>query len=323
MARKNIEQVRQIPSDPGVAQPIHHQIHPQRENDDLPGCLAQHLPGADDMAARSHAEQKQRTEDRDGADRHAQRFKTKVPEQQERQHHPPDAERGRIVDGLMRLFELRHVVLGGDAGPEIEQQHDQAGGDRGDIHRDHDRGIGVEADVEEIGRDDIDQIGHHQWQAGRIGDEAGGHDESQRCRRTEAERQQHRHHDRRQNQRCAVIGEQGRHGCAQQDQEGEESAPVAAPPTCHTQRRPLEKAGFIEQQADDDGGNESNGGVPNDVPNRRNIGEMNHAGQKGGNGAESRAPADAQPAWLPDHQDERGDEDQQCDQHRLSSCAWG
>ncbi len=47
----------------------------------------------------------------------------------------------------------------------------------------------------------------------------------------------------------------------------------------------------------------------------------NHALLLGDDGAEGRAPTDAQPARLPDDQDERGKEDQQCGQHRLSPCA--
>ncbi|MNT91150.1 hypothetical protein D3C72_2322010 [compost metagenome] len=69
------------------------------------------------------------------------------------------------------------------------------------------------------------------------------------------------------------------------------------------QRGPLEEAGRVQQQADDDHGHEGARGVPHDMPDDGNVAPVDHAGQQGDTGADDGAPADAQAARLPDDED--------------------
>jgi hypothetical protein len=71
------------------------------------------------------------------------------------------------------------------------------------------------------------------------------------------------------------------------------------------QRCPLEKAGLIQQQTDNDDGDKRCRGVPDDIPDYRNIVNVNHAAGQRQHGANSRAPADTQSFGLPDDQHQR------------------
>ena len=198
---------------------------------------------------------------------------------------------------------------------KVQQQDPQARHYRGDVHRHHDGGVVSEADLEEVGRDDVHEVGDDQRQAGGIGDEAGGHDESERRGRREPQGDQHRQDDGREDQSRAVVGEQRGNHRAQQHDAGEQASTGATSPTCDMQRGPLEESSLVEQQADDDDGDESRRGVPDDVPHDRDVGGLHDAGQQGQHGTERCAPADAQTTRLPDDQDEREDEDQERQQH--------
>ncbi|MNN36924.1 hypothetical protein D3C81_1508400 [compost metagenome] len=76
------------------------------------------------------------------------------------------------------------------------------------------------------------------------------------------------------------------------------------------QRRPFEKARFIQQQADDDESDEGGGGVPDDGPYRGYVMQRYHAEHQGQQGTECGAPANAEPFGLPDDQDQGEQEDQ-------------
>src|SRR5690606_11214249 len=137
---------------------------------------------------------------------------------------------------------------------------------------------------------------------------ARGHDERQRGARAEAQGQQHFHDDGGEDQRGAVVGEQGRDGGAQQHDAPARPVPAAAPPARHVQGGPFEEAGRVQDDAGDDDGNEGGRGVPDDVPDGDDVGRLHHARQQGKRGACRCAPAYPQPARLPDDQDQGGDE---------------
>jgi hypothetical protein len=101
------------------------------------------------------------------------------------------------------------------------------------------------------------------------------------------------------------LAEQRRHRRAEQNQQHEQLASIAAAPARHMQRGPFEEAGLVEYQADDDDRDESGRRIPDDVPDHRNIGEVNHAAQQREHGTEARAPTDAETARLPDDERER------------------
>ncbi|OMP13719.1 hypothetical protein COLO4_01089, partial [Corchorus olitorius] len=300
---------------PGIAQSVDHQIHAQREHDDLPRRAMQYLAGADDAAACRHGQQQGGTCGRDRADWHAQRLQPEEADQQQDQDHPARAKGRRIADRIGRAPELGQVIGCGNAAPKEQHQHGEAGQHRGEIDRHHYRGVFVEADVEKVGRDDVDQVGDDQRQAGRVGDEACRHDECQRGGGRKAQRHEHGHHDGRENQGGAVIGEQGGHSRTQQHDEREQLAAPAAAPACEVQRGPFEEAGLVKQQADDDDGYKGGGRIPHDAPDHWNVGKMHHAGQQGNDRAQRGAPANAQAARLPDNQHKGGDEDQDCHEH--------
>src|SRR5690606_21362861 len=68
----------------------------------------------------------------------------------------------------------------------------------------------------------------------------------------------------------------------------------------HVQGRPFEKAGFIQEQTDHNNCHEGGSGVPDNVPNYRNVLNLHNACQQGESGADGRTPAYAKPSWLPD-----------------------
>ena len=137
----------------------------------------------------------------------------------------------------------------------------------------------------------------------------------------EAQRQQHRDHDRRQDQRRAIVGEQRRHRRAQQHQQHEQLAPAAPAPARHVQRGPLEEAGLIQHQADDDHRDEGKRRVPDNAPDGGDVRQCHHASQQRQRSAERRAPAHPQSPGLPDDQHDRDNEDQQRKQHAQAPLA--
>ncbi len=84
------------------------------------------------------------------------------------------------------------------------------------------------------------------------------------------------------------------------------------------QRGPLKKAGLIEQQADNDDRNERARGVPDNLPDHRNITDVHHAGQQRQRRTDDGTPANAQPLRLPDDQYQRQDENRTCQKHTRS-----
>ena len=274
-----------------------------------------HLPGADDMATCSHRQQDRSPHGGHGTDRNAQRLQNKKANQKQDQHDPAGPERGQILDRSRWLLQLGHVVGGRNIASEKQQQHTEAGQDRDDVDRHHHRCVVVEAYLEKVGGDDIHQIGYDQRQAGRVGNKPGGHHERQRCRRREAQRQQHGHHDGRENQGGSVIGKQGRNGGTQQHDESKQLDSAAATPAGKVQRGPFKESGLIQQKADDDDGDKGRRGIPDDIPDHRNIRKMHNPQQQRDTGSHRGAPANAKAAWLPDDQRQGEDENQNGRQH--------
>ena len=181
-------------------------------------------------------------------------------------------------------------------------QHHQRCGNRSDINRDHHRGVFAKAQLKEVSWDDVDQVGYNQRQAGGIGDKSRRHHERQRGLLAEPQRQQHGDNDRRQDQCRTVIGEQRRHGRTQQHDPGKQQPPATVSPASNVQRRPLEKAGLIQQQTDNDYRDKRGRRIPDDIPHHRDIVNVDHAAHQRQRGANGRAPADAEPSGLPDDQ---------------------
>ena len=181
-------------------------------------------------------------------------------------------------------------------------QHHQRCGNRSDINRDHHRGVFAEAQLKEVRRHNVDQVGDNQRQAGGIGDKSRRHHERQRSLLAEPQRQQHSDNDRGEDQRRAVIGKQRRHGCAQQHDPGKQQSPATVSPAGNVQRGPLEKAGLIQQQADNDNRDKRCRRIPDDIPHHRDIVNVDNATHQRQRGANGRAPANAEPSGLPDDQ---------------------
>ncbi|MNF67363.1 hypothetical protein D3C84_491750 [compost metagenome] len=281
----------------------------------MPGRLFEHLACGYLVPACGHQQQYGGTHRRDRTDGNTQRLQGKAADQQDRQHQPAGNEGRRVLHHATRAVQLQRVVVGRDVAAEIPQQHRQGRRHADQVDRQHHRGVAVETDAEEVGRDDVDQVRHHQRQACSVGDETCSHDKRQGRRRAEAQGQEHGHHNRREDQRCAVVGEQRRHQRPEQHDVTEQPAPAAAPPTRHMQRRPGEETGGIEQQADDDQGNEGAGGVPDDLPDHRNITPLHHTAEQCQHRAASSTPANPQAAGLPDHQSNGQEENQRRHQH--------
>ncbi|MNH06945.1 hypothetical protein D3C79_663250 [compost metagenome] len=268
----------------------------------MPGRLFEHLACGYLVPACSHQQQYGGTHRRDRTDGNTQRLQGKAADQQDRQHQPAGNEGRRVLHHAARGIQLQRVVVARNVAAKVPQQHCQGGRHGDQVDRHHHRRVAVEANTEEVGRDDVDQVRHHQRQAGRVGNEACGHDERQGRRRAEAQGQEHGHHDRGKDQRRTIIGEQRRHQRPQQHDVAEQPPATAAPPACHVQRRPGEEAGGIEQQADDDQGDESTGSVPDDLPDHRDIAPLHHPAKQGQQRPARGTPADAKASGLPDHQ---------------------
>ena len=142
----------------------------------------------------------------DRADRNAHRLQNKETHQQKQQHNPARFERRRIFYRAGGGLQQRNVIGRRDIPTKEQMQHHQRGGDCRKIHRDHDRSILRKAQAKEIRRDNVDQIGNNQRQAGSIGDKPCGHDKSQRRALAETQRQQHGNHNGRQDQCRTIVG---------------------------------------------------------------------------------------------------------------------
>ena len=149
-------------------------------------------------------------------------------------------------------------------------------------------------------------VGDDQRQTSRVGNEACGHHERQRGPSGKFQLTQHGNHDRRQDQRRAVIGKYRRDGGAEQNEKHEQADTAAPAPARDVQGCPFKQASFFKQQADDDHGHERSRGIPDDVPHHRNVGRMDYASDQSNRSAGRSAPADAKAAWLPDHEDQGG-----------------
>ncbi|KAG9613497.1 hypothetical protein KCV01_g1154, partial [Aureobasidium melanogenum] len=306
-----VEQAGQVIGQPGIAQPVNDQIHAQRKQHDLPGRPTQNLHRGDLVTTGSHHQQHDGAGRGDGTDRDAQRLQAEEAHQQGGEHPPPRAEGGRVSDGVGRDLQPIERIGHRDRPPEVGQQDRQRRSDGDQRHRHHDGRVAPKPQVEEVRRDDVDQVGHDQGQAGGVGNEAGRHDEGEGRCWGKAEGYQHGHDDRREDQGRPVVGKDGRDRRAQEDQEGKEHPPTAAAPAGDMERRPLEEPRLIQQQADHDDRDERGRGVPDDVPDDRNVRQMNHAQAQGHGGSRQSTPADAQPSGLPDDEDQRGQEDQE------------
>ena len=274
-----------------------------------------YFPGADDMTTRSHRQQDRSPHGGHGADRDAQGLQREEADQQQDQHDPASLEGGHILDRSRGLFELGHVVGGRNIASEKQQQHTEAGQDRGDVDRHHHRCVVVEAYLEKVGGDDIHQIGDDQRQTRGVGNKPGGHDKCQRCCRRKAQRHQHGHHDGRENQGGSVIGEQGRNGGPQQHDESKQLDSTATTPAGKVQCSPFEETGLIQQKADDDDGDKGRRGIPDDMPDHRNISQVHDSHQQRDTGPNRGAPTNTKAAWLPDNQRQGEDENQDGRQH--------
>ncbi|MNS99956.1 hypothetical protein D3C72_1343720 [compost metagenome] len=183
MTGKDIQPTGQIHGQPGIAQAIHHQIHAQRENHDLPRCLFHHLARGNLVATGGDAQQQRGTHGRYRTDRNAQRLQRKAADQQNHQHRPTGVKRGFIVDRGFRMLELLRVIRRWNVATEKPQQHAQRRRHADEVDRHHHRCVAVEADVEEVCRNNVDQVRYHQRQARRVGNKTRAHDERQRRRR--------------------------------------------------------------------------------------------------------------------------------------------
>ncbi|MOA25771.1 hypothetical protein D3C78_1465180 [compost metagenome] len=141
------------------------------------------------MPARRHGEQQRGTDRCDGADRNAQGLQGKQPDQQQGQNDPADAEGQGITHGASRIHHVIERVVPGNVTAEKPVQHHEGGRHGNEVDRHHDGGVLAEAQVEVVGRNDVDEVGHHQGQARRVGNETGRHDERQgrRWRKTQCE----------------------------------------------------------------------------------------------------------------------------------------
>jgi hypothetical protein len=120
----------------------------------------------------------------------------------------PGHERRPVADRTCRLAQRRGVIGRGDVAPIVPEQHRQRACHRHDVDRHHHGGVAREGDAEVVGGDDVDEVRDHQRDRGGVAHEPGAHHEGEDRRRREAERVEDRDHDRGQDQRCAVIGEE-------------------------------------------------------------------------------------------------------------------
>ncbi|VTT28483.1 Zn-dependent proteases [Klebsiella pneumoniae] len=181
-------------------------------------------------------------------------------------------------------------------------QHEQRSHDSSQVNRHHHGGVLGKSKLEEVCRDNVNQVRDDQWQAGGIGNKTGGHHKSQGCCRAETQRQQHGNHDGRQDQCSTIIGEQRGHHRTQQNNPAKQLAATAFAPAGNVQGGPFKETRLIQQQADDDHRNKGGRRIPDDVPDHRNISEMNNPCDQRQACTQHGAPANTQPSGLPDNQ---------------------
>lgn len=98
-----------------------------------------------------------------------------------------------------------------------------------------------------------------------IRNEDGGHDERQRRRSREAERDQHLEYDRREDQGGAVVGEHRGHQYAQQHHQRQQARAATAAMTSDVQRSPFAESRLVECQADQNDWDEGERRIPDDA----------------------------------------------------------
>ncbi len=95
--------------------------------------------------------------------------------------------------------------------------------------------------------------------------------------------------------RGAVIGEHRSDGRAEEHDQGKRADGPSRRPSGRCAGPPNEEPGLVEQQRDDDERHEGERGVPNDMPDHRDVARMDHARGEGDSRPAQSAPSDPRP----------------------------
>jgi hypothetical protein len=168
--------------------------------------------------------------------------------------------------------------------------------------------VGHEADVEEVGGHDVDQVADDERKGRGVRDEPPRHHEGQDGAGRQPQRPHLLEHDRGQDERGTVVREESRHQRTEEQAVDEQTPPAARGSPYHVQGGPLEEAHGVQDEGDQDHRDEGQGGVPHDLHDRPHVCPADHAEGDGQGPADGGRPPDAEPPGLPNHEHEHHDE---------------
>lgn len=290
-----------------VAQAVDDDVHADRENHDGPRRLDDYFLRPDDRAAPGHEQEQDRHGPGNERNRHDDPLADQVSRQQHAQNEPREAEQPPILDRLGRLLQSGDVVACRHVSAEYGIQDGDAGRQREQVHDEHPRSVFDKADAEIVRRHDVRQVADNKWQRSRIRDKAARHDERQDAGLLQPKRPDLGQHDRRQDKRRSVVGEEGGDARPEQDDVYEHPLAVASREPGHVQRGPFEEADFVQDDRDDDQRDKSKRRVPDDTRHRRYVVPADDADQQSQQSSARSRPADAELLRLPDDERHRND----------------
>ena len=287
-----------------VFQAVDDDVKPDGEPDDLPGSRFDRHEGFDRFVIIGNQEENDRAAEGEKRDRQVVAVADEVARHQQDEKRPTETEHRRMPDDGGRFGQGGDVDLQRNGLAEIEPQHGDRRSNAQQIRQKHSLRIFPEPEAEIARRHDIGQVGDDERAGGAVADKAPRHQKSEDGGGLHFEVLHLRQQDRRQDQRRPVVGEEGRHQRAQQQDIDEHPVPAAAAQFRHLQRRPFEKADLIKHQREQDDPDKGQRRVPDDPRHRQDVVDGDDAEQQRGHGADDCGRSDLQPSGLPDDEEE-------------------
>ncbi len=207
-------------------------------------------------------------------------------------------------------------IVPGISFAKIEKEHKNRGDDTQGIGQEHRLGILPEADVKIAGRDDVGEVGDDQRVGGGVADETARHQKGEDGDRVHLEVLHLGKQDRGEDERGAVIGEEGCYDGTEQQNVDKHQVAVASAEMGHLQRRPFEKADLVKHHRKEDDTDKGEGGIPDDRGDGENIVRRDDTQKEGGNRSDDCRRSYLKPFWLPDDKEKGDEKKRKCQDHR-------
>jgi len=145
-----LEELGQDFGQPGIAEAVHDNVHPDREDDDVPWRAFHDGLRIDRLASAGDGPEDQSHGVGEQGYRKMKELAHEVADQQDSHHHPRYAEQALVFDGLRWCFQLGRVIGARNTFAKIKQQHRHRCPEREQVWNNHPSGILREANSEII-----------------------------------------------------------------------------------------------------------------------------------------------------------------------------